>query len=51
VLIGGAGRLALMDVATGNMTYVNVALGGPIGYGANFDPTGQRIVYAGQWAV
>ena len=50
VLIGGAGRLALMDVATGNMTYVNYALGGPIGYGANFDPTGQRIVYAGQWA-
>jgi len=50
VLIGGAGRLALMDVATGNLTYVNVALGGPIGYGANFDPTGQRIVYAGQWA-
>jgi Tol biopolymer transport system component len=50
VLIGGQGRLALMDVATGNMTYVNVALGGPVGWGASFDPTGQRIVYAGQWA-
>ena len=47
---GGARRLALMDVATGNMTYVNVALGGPIGGGPSFDPTGQRIVYAGQWA-
>lgn len=50
VMIGGAGRLALMDVATGNMTYVNTTLGGPMGYGASFDPTGQRIVYAGQWA-
>jgi Tol biopolymer transport system component len=50
VLIGGIPRLALMDVATGNMKYVNVALGGPIGGGPSFDPTGQRIVYAGQWA-
>ena len=50
VIIGGEARLALMDVATGNMTYVNVALGGPIGYGASFDPTGQRLVYAGRYA-
>jgi len=50
VTIGGAPRLALMDVATGNMMYVNLALGGPIGGGASFDPTGQRIVYAGEWA-
>ena len=50
VIIGGARRLALMDVVTGNMTYVNVALGGPIGGGPSFDPTGQRIVYAGQSA-
>ena len=50
VEISGARRLALMDVATGNMTYVNLALGGPIGGGPSFDPTGQRIVYAGQWA-
>jgi len=50
VMIAGAPRLALMDVATGNMMYVNLALGGPIGGGASFDPTGQRIVYAGQWA-
>ena len=49
VLIG-TGRLALMDVATGNMTYVNLAMGGPIGWGASFDPTGQRLVYAGEWA-
>ena len=49
VLIGGAPRLALMDAATGNMTYVNLALGGPIGGGPSFDPTGQRIVYAGEW--
>jgi len=46
----GAPRLALMEVATGNMTYVNLAMGGPIGGGASFDPTGQRIVYAGEWA-
>jgi Tol biopolymer transport system component len=50
VIIGGEARLALMDVATGNMTYVNLALGGPIGYGASFDPTGQRLVYAGRYA-
>jgi len=50
VIIGGVARVALMDVATGNMAYVNLALGGPVGYGASFDPTGQRIVYAGQWA-
>ena len=50
VIIGGEARLALMDVATGNMTYVNVALAGPIGYGASFDPTGQRLVYAGRYA-
>jgi len=40
VMIGGAPRLALMDVATGNMAYVNLALGGPIGGGASFDRRG-----------
>jgi Tol biopolymer transport system component len=47
VYIGGQGRLAIMDVATGNMTYVNLAMGGPIGYGPDWDPTSQRIVYSG----
>lgn len=50
VTIGGVNRLALMDVATGNATFVNTAMGGPVGTGAHFDPSGQRLVYAGEWA-
>ena len=48
--IGGKNRLALMDVATGNATFVNTAIPGPIGTGAHFDPSGLRLVYAGKYA-
>ena len=50
VTFGGENRLALMEVATGNTTFVNPATAGPIGTGAHFDPSGQRLVYAGRWA-
>jgi len=46
---GGASRLALLDLASGNVSFVNTAMGGPVGYGPEFDPTGTRIVYAGNW--
>ena len=50
VTYGGEDRLALMDVATGNATFVNTAIPGPIGTGAHFDPSGTRLVYAGKYA-
>jgi Tol biopolymer transport system component len=39
--------LALMNIATGQMSFVNASLGGPQGFYASFDPTGKRIVYVG----
>jgi Tol biopolymer transport system component len=50
VTYAGENRLALMDVATGSATFVNAAIPGPIGTGAHFDPSGQRLVYAGKLA-
>ena len=43
--IMGAGRLALINVATGDITFISVVLGGPVGYFPAFDPTGTTIVY------
>jgi Tol biopolymer transport system component len=45
--IMGAGRLALINVATGDITFISVVLGGPVGYFPAFDPTGTTIVYVG----
>jgi TolB protein len=47
----GTPYLAIMTVANGNMSFVNAALGGPIGYTPSFDPTGKKIVYSGEKAA
>jgi TolB protein len=47
VMTMGTPYLAVMNLATGNLSFVNLALGGPIGYSPSFDATGKRIVYAG----
>ena len=44
---GGIPHLMVMNVATGNVNFVSLALGGPIGYTPSFDPTGKKIVYVG----
>jgi TolB protein len=46
--VGGTPYLALINVATGSLSYINAVTGGVIGYGPSFDPTGKKIVYAGQ---
>jgi Tol biopolymer transport system component len=45
---GGIPHLMLLNVATGNVNFVSLALGGPIGYTPSFDPTGKKIVYVGE---
>jgi len=45
VWVLGAGRLALINAATGGIAFVNSGLAGPEGYFPTFDPTGQTIAY------
>lgn len=44
-------RLAIMKVATGEMSFVSTSLGGPQGQHPSYDPTGKKIVYAGPWGL
>jgi Tol biopolymer transport system component len=42
--INGTPYLALIDLATGNLSYINAVLGGVIGFTPSFDPTGKKLV-------